>query len=172
MAATDTAACLAIKAEARRLGWPTHWKTDLVADIRALRKKAAPETFGWAIRAAGTELFRPGSIGAITWLSAAITVREPGQQRYYHWNGTTLVPIEPEQLIRLLLGTVDRQHYVALRKRAYEAAEGTRCACRLNRLDSRAGEFMIQHRERQQIVQRAEEQLLEYDRLFALYSIE
>ena len=47
-----------LKAEAKRFGFPKHYRTDLTKlDRGVLSRKTAPESFLWVLRECGTHLF-------------------------------------------------------------------------------------------------------------------
>ena len=49
-----------LKEEAKSVGWPTYYRTDLTKHDRlALRKKDAPTSFVWILRECGTHIVAP-----------------------------------------------------------------------------------------------------------------
>ncbi len=75
----------ALLAEATRLGWPTHFVTDLDHDARAIATMAPHEPFVWAIGAHGTHIGRSGRQITMRMVSDSFT-----DCRFYVWDGYRL----------------------------------------------------------------------------------
>ena len=75
----------ALLAEATRLGWPTHFVTDLDHDARTIATMAPCEPFAWAIGAHGTHLARSGGQITMRMVSDNFT-----DCRFYVWDGYRL----------------------------------------------------------------------------------
>jgi hypothetical protein len=72
----------ALLAEATRLGWPTHFVTDLDHDARAIATMAPHEPFAWAIGAHGTHIGRSG--GQLTMRMVSDNFNDC---RFFVWDG-------------------------------------------------------------------------------------
>lgn len=89
-------AIVAIRAEAARVGWPTHFATGLAHDERAISGFLPREPFLWCLRADGTHIARApepksGSsarVKPLTMKMVAETFREGC--RFYIWDGVGL----------------------------------------------------------------------------------
>jgi len=93
----------AIESEASRLGWPTHWATDLtVHDKAVLARESAPAQFGWSIRRSGTDLYIVGSEWSIDWLNANIKHLMGRTIYYYFYDGSELRSLPAEELLKVL----------------------------------------------------------------------
>ncbi len=75
----------AILAEATKLGWPTHFATDLDHDARAIATMAPHEPFVWAVGAHGTHLGRSGGQLTMRMVSDQFT-----DCRFFVWDGRRL----------------------------------------------------------------------------------
>ena len=75
----------ALLAEATRLGWPTHFATDLDHDARAIASMAPNEPFVWAVCAHGTHIARHG--GQLTMRMVSDTFENC---RFFVWDGYRL----------------------------------------------------------------------------------
>lgn len=83
-------AFLDLLTEARRVGWPRHFWTDLAHDAAALTR--APGPFAWHLYDSGTHLIRPES-RPLRELCRTIDTGFPGGRWYYH-DGHRLRPLE------------------------------------------------------------------------------
>lgn len=100
----------AIEREAKKLGWPEYWATDLTQhDFGTLNAEDAPQKFGWGIRDTGTDLFRTESEVAVKWARACQTNRL--EQRYYWFDGESLAEVRLEDLIQRLVDSVIQARY-------------------------------------------------------------
>jgi hypothetical protein len=75
----------ALLVEATKLGWPTHFATDLDHDARAIATMAPHEPFVWAIGAHGTHIGRSGDQLTMCEVSDSFT-----DCRFYVWDGHRL----------------------------------------------------------------------------------
>lgn len=92
----------AICREAERLGYPDCYKDDLkVHDLNFLMADDAPETFGWGIRATGTDIFFPGKEG---YLELAYACQKYRANEFYYWYAEgRLTQISVEELIHNMI---------------------------------------------------------------------
>ena len=86
----------AIKEESERVGWPTHFRTDLTKhDRNTLSKKDMPREFGWVLREHGTHLlFSPCDGINLDW---AKVISHNTEARFYWFDGEDLRPVSPQE---------------------------------------------------------------------------
>jgi hypothetical protein len=93
-AQTERAALIAIRNEAKRIGWPLRFATDLDHDANAIAAMLSREPFTWCLRADGTHLGR-ATDDAVP-LHSQLTMRmvaqafRPDVCYFYVWDGIAL----------------------------------------------------------------------------------
>jgi|GEM_PF-1349297 len=98
----------ALKAEARRVGFPEYYRADLTThDRNALSRRDAPAQFGWVLRRCGTHLWPPTAEAAELVQAILHMDRQKGgedEPHFYWYDGRQLVAVTPPQLVHLLTG--------------------------------------------------------------------
>lgn len=86
-----------LKAEAKRIGWPEHYRTDLTTHDRHIlrHRKDIPTEFVWGLRKCGTQFIRPTGSRALDWLDA-ISETWP-QIHWYIFEKASLTEVTHEQ---------------------------------------------------------------------------
>lgn len=107
----------AIYKKAEELKWPEHYVTDLLHDQKSITER--PDAmFLWCVRQCGTHLlFEPTNEQETLWGDAVLTsglVR----QRYFYWNGSSLIERDSAQAMGIFRGWVRR---LAVRSRPVPA---------------------------------------------------
>jgi len=93
---------MTLKTEAQRIGWPEHFKDDLLKhDRKALSGKGAPSRFGWILRQCGTNLLFHGSEFSLLEVKYYKT-QSSSRCLFYWFEDGHLSAISPEELERKL----------------------------------------------------------------------
>lgn len=97
-----------MKAEAKRLGYPEHFRDDLIKHDRSFCAKSNEynQNFGWIVRKCGTHILIPGSewsLGVAKYYSKEAMYDDP----HFYWVvGSEMVPIDADTVVRRLADAV------------------------------------------------------------------